>query len=171
MKINENQSVPKNYYMNNKLTSFKYKTFGCSSSSPSSGIKYLTKIMKIVESVCPFLLITTSSQRLFQNGWTCPTKSDSVTIIRNWIQTFYHKYGSDSFEYFIEYVVLPVYHHNLKIESSISGGGSSSELPTSIKDFDSYCSSYLDPFVTSCSALGGDADAVGKLTKEVLAMM
>lgn len=62
------------------------------------------------------------------------------------------------------------------IESKIGGDSSAStttnssntgtELPRSIKAFDSYCLSFLEPFVAAADKLGGDAAAVGKLTKE-----
>lgn len=57
---------------------------------------------------------------------------------------------------------------------SSSGGASSestTELPRSIGAFDSYCTSFLNPFVTSCSKLGGDAEAVGLLVKDAWAEM
>eukprot|EP01035_Chromulina_nebulosa_P006221 gene6221-8417_t len=47
-----------------------------------------------------------------------------------------------------------------------TSGESSAELPNSIKEFDSYCSSYLDPFVAACTALGGDANEIGKTVKK-----
>ena len=42
------------------------------------------------------------------------------------------------------------------------------DLPNSIKEFDSYCASYLDPFVAACTALGGDATEIGKTVKKVI---
>jgi len=39
------------------------------------------------------------------------------------------------------------------------------ELPRSIKAFDSYCTEFLDPFVAVCKKLGGDAEAIGNAVK------
>lgn len=50
--------------------------------------------------------------------------------------------------------------------SDNKGANSSSELPRSIKAYDSYCSSYLDPFVSACTKLGGDAAIAGGLIKD-----
>lgn len=58
------------------------------------------------------------------------------------------------------------------IESKIGGDittsstKSESELPKSVKGFDAYLASYLDPFVNAANKLGGDATIVGTLTKE-----
>ena len=46
------------------------------------------------------------------------------------------------------------------------GGGDAAELPRSIRAFDTYVIDSVDPFVTVCDKLGGDATALGKLIKE-----
>ena len=53
----------------------------------------------------------------------------------------------------------------LGISNDSQGAASSAELPRSIKAYDSYCSSYLDPFVASCNKLEGDAVVAGELIK------
>ena len=54
------------------------------------------------------------------------------------------------------------------INSSSTGStsGASTDLPRSIKAFDSYCTGQLDPFVAAATKLGGDAGKVGNLIKE-----
>ncbi len=58
--------------------------------------------------------------------------------------------------------------------SAPTGGaasGASSDVPRSIKAFDSYCTSQLDPFVAAATKLGGDAGKVGNLVKEAWSEM
>jgi len=40
------------------------------------------------------------------------------------------------------------------------------EIPRSIRGFDSYTTTFLDPFVAAATKLGGDAEKSGKLVKE-----
>lgn len=47
-----------------------------------------------------------------------------------------------------------------------AGTGGSSDLPRSIKAFDSYTQEFLDPFVAASNTLGGDAAKAGNLIKE-----
>eukprot|EP01035_Chromulina_nebulosa_P020107 gene20107-26106_t len=54
-------------------------------------------------------------------------------------------------------------------ESSSNSKSDSLELPRSVKGFDSYTQSYLEPFVAATAKLGGDAEVVGKLVKEAWA--
>ena len=62
---------------------------------------------------------------------------------------------------------------NIEIALGLSAGSLSSgndknvnEVPRSIKAYDSYCTTYLDPFVSACNKLGGDAVVAGDLIKE-----
>lgn len=65
------------------------------------------------------------------------------------------------------------------IENKMGNGGSSNatvagdatvsldnELPRSIKAFDDYCVSSLNPFVAACKKLGGDAEKGGNLVAD-----
>ena len=51
-------------------------------------------------------------------------------------------------------------------DSSSSSSSDVQELPRSIRGFDQYCASFLDPFVASCDKLGGEAATLGGLVKE-----
>lgn len=67
---------------------------------------------------------------------------------------------------------------NIEVALGLSAGSLSSandkttaDIPRSIKAYDSYCSTYLDPFVASCNKLGGDAAVAGDLIKEAWSEM
>jgi adenylyl cyclase-associated protein len=49
--------------------------------------------------------------------------------------------------------------------SGSSGGGDSGELPRSIRAYDEYSTTKVDPFVEVCNKLGGDAATLGQLVK------
>ena len=55
--------------------------------------------------------------------------------------------------------------------SAGSGDKSITEIPRSIKAYDSYCTTYLDPFVAACTKLGGDAVIAGELVKDAWSEM
>ena len=50
--------------------------------------------------------------------------------------------------------------------SASSGSSAAAETPLSISAFDAYCASFLDPFVSCSTKLGGDAAAAGNLVKD-----
>lgn len=50
--------------------------------------------------------------------------------------------------------------------SDDSSGASGAQVPRSIKAYDAYLTAYLDPFVTTCNLLGGDAEKAGQIVKE-----
>lgn len=49
--------------------------------------------------------------------------------------------------------------------ASSSSAGGAGELPASIRAFDAYCASALDPFEAACNKLGGDAQVAGAIVK------
>jgi adenylyl cyclase-associated protein len=49
---------------------------------------------------------------------------------------------------------------------SSSGSSGGPVIPRSIKAYDAYLSSHLDPFVATCNLLGGDAEKSGQIVKE-----
>lgn len=56
---------------------------------------------------------------------------------------------------------------HLGISGSASGSGAgAAEEPRSVRAFDEYCRTNLDPFVAACEKLGGDAAIIGNLTKD-----
>jgi len=58
---------------------------------------------------------------------------------------------------------------NIELSLNISGGGGNSggvELPRSMKAFDAYIQTCLDPFVAICDKLGDDASVFGKITAD-----
>jgi adenylyl cyclase-associated protein len=78
--------------------------------------------------------------------------------------------------------IVPLLHQILSRLSSIEGKvglsspesgdkavDSSADSPRSVKEFDSYASAFLDPFVAACEKLGGDCTSIGLVVKEAWA--
>lgn len=58
---------------------------------------------------------------------------------------------------------LSLIEQHLGISGASSGSGDGPVDPPSIRAFDAYCQSTLDPFVAASKKLGGDAEAAGKI--------
>lgn len=61
---------------------------------------------------------------------------------------------------------LTILEKNAGIESSSGSSAGVPELPKSVRSFDAYCTTNLDPFVAAASKLGGDAKVVGDIIKQ-----
>ncbi len=50
--------------------------------------------------------------------------------------------------------------------SNVSNNSTTSDVPPSVKGFDAYSTSFLDPFENACNKLGGDAQTAGSVVKK-----
>lgn len=61
---------------------------------------------------------------------------------------------------------LSVIENNLGIPAAGASDNSGPVDPPSIRSFDQYCATHLDPFVAASKKLGGDAEAAGKIVSD-----